>query len=231
MENNILNNLKTIECQIDLAYCKRRADNGAVKLIVVSKNNPAEAIIAAYAAGMNCLGESRIQETRAKQLLIQNELEWHLIGHLQTNKAKQAVKHFQLIQSLDSERLTDAIAEEAEKIGKVQQVLLQVNIANEPRKFGVASDAAQRLLEYALAKPNLEVRGLMTIVPFYAEAEQARGDFSNMNILFNHLKHLSGKDSFSMLSMGMSGDFEIAIEEGANVVRIGTAIFGERKLI
>ncbi|MEI6286422.1 MAG: YggS family pyridoxal phosphate-dependent enzyme [Bacillota bacterium] len=231
MENNIVNNLKTIERQIAQAYSMRRADNGAVRLIAVSKNNPAEAIIAAHAAGMNCFGESRIQETRAKQIQIQQELEWHLIGHLQTNKAKQAVKCFQLIQSLDSERLVDALAEEAEKIGKVQQVLIQVNIANEPRKYGVSGDAARKLLEYALAKPSLAVRGLMTIVPFYDTAEEARSDFSGMNNLFNQLKPVAEKADFDMLSMGMSGDFTIAIEEGANVVRVGTAIFGERNLI
>ncbi|MFA6076002.1 MAG: YggS family pyridoxal phosphate-dependent enzyme [Negativicutes bacterium] len=230
MENNIRDNMKKIEQQIAQASSRRRADNGAVKLVAVSKNNPAEAIIAAHAAGMNCFGESRIQETRDKQLLIHQPLEWHLIGHLQTNKAKQAVKYFDLIQSLDSERLADAIDIEAGKISKVQQILLQINIANEQRKHGVGINDSWQLLEYLLAKNNLEVRGLMAIVPFYDDPEEAREHFFEMNIIFNEMRRVSKKTNFDMLSMGMSGDFSVAIEEGANVVRIGTALFGERNL-
>ena len=226
MENNIQNNLCKIEQQIAKAWSQRHADNGPVRLVAVSKYYSVASIIAAHAAGLKVFGESRIQETREKQQLIQEPLEWHLIGHLQTNKARQAVSSFQLIQSLDSERLADALDQEAGKLGKIQQTLLQVNIANEQRKYGVSRADAPKMLEYLLAKPNIAVRGLMTIVPFYDDPEAARGDFSEMNILFQKLKRSYAGFDFNVLSMGMSGDFSVAIEEGANVVRIGTALFG-----
>lgn len=228
MENNIRNNLTIIQAQIAQAYSRRVADNGAVELIAVSKNHPAEAVVAAHAAGINVFGESRIQETREKQRQITFPLEWHLIGHLQTNKAKLAVSCFDLIQSIDSERLADAVNVEAEKAGKIQRVLLQVNIAAEQRKHGVCRADAWSLAEYLLAKPNIELCGLMAIVPFYSDSENARCHFRDMNILFTEMRYKVGRPEFGKLSMGMSGDFAVAIEEGANIVRIGTALFGER---
>jgi len=213
--------------------CNREA--GSIRLVAVTKTVPAERIREATAYGISIIGESYIKEARDKyDLLTGIPVSWHFIGHLQTNKAKYAVKMFDLIHSVDSVRLAEELDIQAKKINKVQNILIQVNIGKEKTKSGIGEEDAPDLINELPRFKNILVKGLMVIPPYYDDPERVRPYFSALrnlrdSILSSIDSRLLRNISLEELSMGMSGDFETAIEEGATLVRIGTALFGERK--
>jgi len=202
----------------------RHAD--AIELLAVSKTQPAEIIHQAMRAGVMRFGENKVQEARGKIETLGRGI-WHLIGHLQTNKAKDAVRLFDSIDSVDRLELAEEIARRAEVVGKIQNVLLQVNIARESTKFGCPPESARALAGEINALPRLSLRGLMTIAPYSPEPEKSRPHFAGLRELRDKIEADTGL-RLPVLSMGMSGDFAVAIEEGATCVRVGTALFGER---
>lgn len=222
-------NLKIVKDKIDTALTKRKEEKITGKnviLVAVTKNHLPDVITESLQCGIKNIGENRVQEAKHKQEAIGKEGCWHLIGHLQTNKARQAVALFDLIESVDSEKLLTVINEEAKRIGKVQEVLLQLNIAKEEQKSGFSEaeyqDVLAKLPEYA----NVKVKGLMVIAPKAEDLEQIRPVFAAGYRCFCQLKTVYPEVEY--LSMGMSSDYTIAIEEGANIVRVGTALFGQR---
>lgn len=202
-----------------------------IGLVAVSKTMEAEIVKMAVEAGVTILGENFIQEARDKvHALSSSPVSWHFIGHLQTNKARIAVGLFDLIHSVDSLKLALALNRHAGREKKVQKILIQVNIDDEPTKTGVAVSEATDLIREISSLENLAVRGLMTMPPFFDAPEKARPYFSALRALRDHISDQAISNvSMAELSMGMTGDFEIAIAEGSTLVRIGTAIFGERK--
>ena len=195
-------------------------------LVAVTKNHEVELMREAIDAGATDIGENRVQEAAEKFPKLDRAVTRHLIGHLQTNKVKAAVKLFDMIQSVDSEHLAAAIDKAASSIGKVQDVLIQVNAARETQKSGVLLEDLDALIKFVDAAKNLRLRGLMMIAPNFPDAEECRPLFRQMRKLFDELK--TAREEFDFLSMGMTHDYKIAVEEGANVVRVGTAIFGAR---
>jgi pyridoxal phosphate enzyme (YggS family) len=203
----------------------------SVRLVAVSKTVDAQRVAMAIDAGATIFGENYIQEARNKfNALVDRPVEWHFIGHLQSNKAKYAVRMFDLIHSVDSLKLAAALDKAAQKNGKRQDILIQVNISGEESKSGATEDDAVDLIEAAGRLEHIRIRGLMTIPPYYDQPELARPFFRRLANLRQRIldRHLSGV-IMKELSMGMTGDFEVAIEEGATLVRIGTAIFGPRQ--
>lgn len=199
-----------------------------VKLVAVSKTFPVEAVLEAYKAGQRVFGENRVQELATKVPVLPDDIQWHLIGHLQSNKAANAIKLSNMIESVDSEKLLKRLDRLAGEESKIQQLLLEINISGEESKFGETSDAAFQLSEQALNLTNIRVAGLMTMAPYGAEDCELRRIFSGLRELRNSIE-TEFNASLPELSMGMSSDYEIAIEEGATIVRIGTAIFGRRE--
>ena len=226
---SIADNFKTVLARIIAAAQRADRDPAAVKLVVVTKTVSPERIREAIAAGATILGENRVQEAKEKIEALGQIASWRLIGHLQTNKAKYAVRLFDLIHSVDSLDLAKEIDKQAAKIGKIQNVLVEVSIAGEAAKAGVAIDAAGSLLREAAKLKHISIKGLMTIPPFLDDPEKVRPYFRKLRELSESIakENIPGV-SMRELSMGMSGDFEVAIEEGATMVRVGTAIFGER---
>ena len=223
----VVENLQKVLSEIETARSKKNfATDEPVTLIAVTKNHTVELMQEAIDAGAKNIGENRVQEAAEKFQTLNREVKKHLIGHLQTNKVKQAVKLFDLIQSVDSEHLAAAIDKAAESVGKVQEILIQVNLAKEDSKSGVYEENLQDLISKVDALKNVKLRGLMMIAPNYSDVEECRPLFRQMRKIFDEIK-IQRKD-FDFLSMGMTHDFKIAVEEGANLVRIGTAIFGER---
>jgi PLP dependent protein len=198
----------------------RYAEN--VTLIAVSKTVEPERVEDALAAGQSLFGESKVQEAKAKIPLVSGRAHWHMIGHLQSNKAREAVALFDVIHSVDSVKLATELNKWAEHTGKTQVIFLEVNVSGEASKFGLKPEDLESTLAEINRLPRLEVQGLMTIAPFAKEKEKARP-------YFRRLRELRDALGLRELSMGMTHDFEIAIEEGATLVRIGAAIFGERK--
>jgi len=203
---------------------------GDVQLAAVSKTVPSERLLRAIDLGVTVFGENYVQEARDKfNALYAHPLSWHFIGHLQSNKAKYVVKIFDLIHSVDTLKLSREINKQAKKIGKVQRVLVQVNIAEEASKSGVLLKDTTRLVTEMSQLPHLEVRGLMTMPPYFNAPEKVRPYFKALRQLRDQLRDMEIPGvAMDELSMGMTGDFEVAIQEGATLVRIGTAIFGER---
>jgi PLP dependent protein len=197
-----------------------------IQLIAVSKTQPAEAVQEAMRAGVTQFGENKVQEARGKIEELGRGV-WHLIGHLQSNKAKDAVRLFDFIDSVDRADLAAEINHRADALGKTQNVLLQVNIAGESTKFGCSPDQARTLAEAINDLPRLCLCGLMTIAPFSPDPEKSRPHFAALRNLRDKIEADTGL-RLSTLSMGMSGDLSVAIEEGSTAVRIGTALFGER---
>jgi pyridoxal phosphate enzyme (YggS family) len=195
-----------------------RARIGNAQLIAVSKTVPPEGVEEALAAGQLIFGESKVQEAKAKIPVVSGRVRWHMVGHLQSNKARDAVALFELIHSVDSVSLATELNKWAERAGKTQAVLLEVNVSGEVSKFGLKPEDVEGVLAQINALPRVEVRGLMTIPPAGKEARA----------FFRQLREMRDRLGLTELSMGMSNDFEIAVEEGATMVRIGTAIFGER---
>lgn len=224
----IKENIAAVQKRIaDAAARAGRTD--AITLVAVTKNHPVEYMKEAAADGITDVGENRVQEALQKlEAFPENHLKWHLIGHLQTNKAKHAVEHFDLIHSVDSEHLLKAVNKEAAKLGKVQDILLQVNVAREESKFGMEVEEFPAMCELAGTLANVRVQGLMCIAPNFEHVEDVRPIFRIAHALYEDMKSKFPDGQIQYLSMGMTHDFEIAIEEGANVVRVGTAIFGAR---
>ena len=225
-------NLHEVLRSIEESRAKRTTADAKepVRLVAVTKNHGVAEMREAIAHGVTDIGENRIQEAREKFETLERTAVWHLIGHLQKNKAKYAVKLFDLIHSVDTLELAEALDKEAGKIGKRQDVLVQVNLAKEASKSGIYEEDLQRLLEAVDALRHLRLSGLMCIAPNYDEVEETRPLFRRMYEIFQRTKDFPWKTAnISYLSMGMTHDYRIAVEEGANIVRVGTAIFGPRQ--
>ena len=232
----IADNLLKVRERMEAAALRSGRDPKDIILVAVSKGQGLEKIEEAVAAGVEVLGENFVQEAKAKIEALRSsgqalklKASWHFVGHLQTNKAKQAVELFGLIHSVDSIKLARELARQAEKLGKRMPVLIQVNISQEATKFGVEKDEAVELIKEAAGLKGLEVQGLMTIGPLFDEPEMSRPYYVALRHLRDEMA-ASGlvKADLKYLSMGMSLDYQVAIEEGANLVRVGTAIFGPR---
>jgi pyridoxal phosphate enzyme (YggS family) len=226
--NPIAHNLKEVRAAIAAACRRASRDPGGVRLVAVSKTVDLERIRAAIDAGQDLFGENYLQEARNKIAALGSQVSWHLVGHLQTNKAGGAVALFDLIHSVDRGKLARALNAAAARLGKVQDILIQVNQGGEDTKSGVEPAAALALLQEVVQLPHLRVLGLMTMPPWFPDPEQARPYFRALRELRDRLRPLSGL-SLPELSMGMSDDFPVAVEEGATLVRVGTAIFGRRR--
>lgn len=220
--------LNRIEERISAACARGGRSRGEVTLVAVSKTHPPEAVAEAASLGLHIFGENKVQEARAKIPECPSHLSWHLIGHLQSNKAKLAAQLFDCIHSVDSEKLARFLNDAADEAGRTLNILLEINVSGEASKFGLKPEEALPALEAANACPRLVVTGLMTMAPFVSEVEKARPYFQQLRELRDRLARETGSP-LDQLSMGMSGDFEVAIEEGATMVRIGTLLFGERK--
>ncbi len=240
METTLSENIKSIYRRMAHAAMRVGREPDEVKLIAVSKNVSAQMVRRAIEAGMRDFGENRVQEFRDKHELLSRQIDfsshnssagyrvaWHLIGHLQKNKAKAAVEFFDVIHSLDSLELAGQINRHAANMGKIQHVLIQVKLSDEVSKCGILKDNLLGIIDALTNMKNLRVEGLMTIPPFFDDPEKVRPFFRELREARDRAEALGF--SINELSMGMSHDFEVAIEEGATMVRVGTAIFGERK--
>ena len=222
-------NLETIKQRISQVAEKSGRKPETVKLVAVSKTYPVEAISEAFNAGQILFGENRVQELEEKVPKLPREIEWHLIGHLQGNKVKKAVETAEFIHSVDSVGLLNRIDRIAKDSGKVQNILLEVNVSGEESKFGIASyDTLRLCVESAVSCHNIDFRGLMTMAPYGIPECELRRIFSKLREFRDSSEREFGI-ALPELSMGMSSDFEPAIMEGATMIRIGTAIFGERR--
>ncbi len=212
-----------------IARAAERAGRSAddIMLVAVAKVVDAERVRRAIAAGITDIGENYVQEAAAKRAEVGGDARWHMIGHLQRNKARQAVQIFDMIQTIDSQRLAEAVAQRAAAAGRSMPVLLQVNTSGEESKSGAAPTDIESLLDGVGPLPGLRVEGLMTIGRWDPDPERARAEFRLLAQLAKQLEQRSGLAA-KWLSMGMSHDFEVAIEEGANLIRVGTGIFGPR---
>ena len=198
-----------------------------MSLLAVAKTQPPDVVKAAADLGLTLFGENKVQEARAKIPQCPGRLRWHFIGHLQSNKAREAVDLFKMIQSVDGLALAQEISKRAEAAAKTMPLLLEVNVAGESSKFGYPPERLLADLKELNALPRLEIQGLMTVPPWSAEPEPARPHFRRLRELKAQCEQILGAP-LPHLSMGMTGDFEIAIEEGATIVRLGTALFGRR---
>jgi len=198
------------------------------KLVAVSKFHPTEAIMEAYAAGQQIFGESRVQELCEKRPLLPMDIEWHFIGHLQTNKIKQIVPFVSLIHGVDSAKLLIEINKEGEKIGRVVPCLLQIFVAQEETKFGLSPSECRALVLELERLPYVQICGLMGMATLTDNQVQIRAEFSQLKNLFDELKTSLNTSAFKELSMGMSDDYQLAVECGSTMVRIGSRIFGQR---
>jgi len=226
----IADNLKILEERIS-RKCEACARNRSeIRLIGVSKNQSIETIKEAIAAGINDLGENKAQELRDKAELITNNVNWHFIGHLQSNKIKYIIKAAEYIHSVDSLRLAEEINSKAARHGKIQKILLEIKTSDEATKFGLVNEKEIiEIAEYCKEVGNLNLVGLMTMAPFTENAALIRKSFVGLRMLKEKMNSMGF--GITELSMGMTNDYEIAIEEGTTMLRIGTAIFGERNYL
>jgi pyridoxal phosphate enzyme (YggS family) len=225
--SSIAENLRRVRDQIANAAVKSGRSASDIELLAITKTHPAEKVREAIAAGQSLFGESRVQEARSKIPELPSNSRWHFVGHLQKNKVRQALPLFEMIHSVDSLALAQDINRIAEEEGCYPRVLLEVNVAGEGSKFGFAHDRLREQMEALLALPRLSIEGLMCIPPIAEESDASRKFFVQLRELRDSLeKEFSLK--LPQLSMGMTGDFPVAVEEGATLVRVGTAIFGER---
>lgn len=225
----ISDNLKTVLEKISTAALKAGRDPASVRLVAVSKTKPAALVDEAARGGQRLFGENYVQELTAKAREVAGPVEWHFIGHLQSNKVKQIAGMVSMIHSVDRLSLAEEIDRQWGKLGKVCDVLIEVNIAGEETKSGTTATALFELVRRVSLLPHVRIRGLMTMPPFFDDPEAARPYFRELRLLAEEIggENIAGVE-MAELSMGMSGDFEAAIAEGATLVRIGTAIFGER---
>ena len=227
---NLTENLDSIQQRIRAACARAGRNPESVALLAVTKGQPPEVVNEAGKLGLAFFGENKIQEAKAKIPLCSGKLRWHFIGHLQTNKCRDAVELFGMIQSVDSLYLAQEISKRAEQAGKTMPILLEVNLAGEASKFGYRPETLEAELNQINSLPRLEIHGLMTVPPWTSNAENVRPLFRQLRELKERAEQVLGAP-LPHLSMGMSGDFEVAIEEGATIVRIGTALFGPRKTV
>ncbi len=220
-------NLKSVQGRIAAACERVNRPPGSVTLLAVTKSQPPEVVTDAARLGLTLFGENKVQEARAKIPLCPGRLRWHFIGHLQTNKCRDAAALFEMVQSIDSLALAQELNKRAEQASRTIPVLLEVNIVGEASKFGYKPERLVAELAQLNALPRLEIHGLMTIPPYSPLPEKVRPVFRRLRELKAECEQKLGAP-LPHLSMGMSGDFEVAIEEGATMVRIGTALFGER---
>ena len=225
----IKGNLETVQKNIINACKKANRNFEEVQLIAVSKTKPISMLKEAYDAGVRDFGENKVQEILEKYDKLPSDIRWHMIGHLQRNKVKYIIDKVSLIHSVDSLRLAEEISKEAVKHNLIMPILIELNIAGEESKFGMTFSECEEMI-YAVSKlPNLQIKGLMTVAPFVENAEENRQHFKVMkqlsvDIMTKNIDNVC----MDILSMGMTGDYEVAIEEGSNMVRVGTGIFGER---
>lgn len=221
-----LHNVKETIASALARRTERKETGDEVCLVAVTKNHPAAVVTEIQSLGVGNIGENRVQEAREKQQQVGHPGKWHLIGHLQTNKAKQAVEFFDLIESADSEHLLRALEKEAAKQGKVMDLLLQINVAREPQKTGFLPEDYEAVLPLLDSFPHIRVRGIMVIAPNTPDQTVLHSVFRQGYDYFCKLKRQ--RKDIDFLSMGMTSDYAIAVEEGANMVRVGTALFGAR---
>lgn len=226
----VVENLKKVEEKIQRACEKSGRSRSEVTLIAVSKTKPIEMMQEAMETGVNIFGENKVQEIVKKEVELPKDVEWHLIGHLQRNKVRQIAGKVKRIHSVDSLRLAEQIQKEYEKIGEIADILLEVNVAREESKYGLMPEKTEAVIREIANFPNIKVHGLMTIAPFVEDPEKNRIHFQNLRKLLVDI-NAKNIDNISMdeLSMGMTGDYEVAIEEGATYIRVGTGIFGSRQ--
>ncbi len=229
IEASIRANVAAVQARLREAARRAGRRPEDVVLVAVSKTVDLERIRAAVAAGVPALGENRVQEAREKIAALGHPVPWHLIGHLQTNKVKDALVGFDVIESVDRLPLAEALASRAGREGRRVDVLVQVNVAEEPQKGGVPPTALRAALEAMTRLPGLRVRGLMTIPPLPQDPEESRPHYRELRKLLEAAQGWGVGHELTDLSMGMSNDFEIGVEEGATIVRVGTAIFGPRE--
>lgn len=241
MKRKLSDNYKRVRDRIQAACQRSGRDPGSVRLVAVTKMVEVDVIRAAMEMGMADLGERRVQDLVKRAGMINEHLarrrtlepgtcppapRWHMIGHLQRNKVRQLLPWVDMIHSLDSLRLAEEISNEAVKLGRVVPCLIEINVSGEKSKFGIAVGAASYLAEHVVTMPGLSIVGLMTMAPLVENAEEARCYFRRLRELFEDMKHEGVvKPEFRELSMGMTNDFEVAIEEGATMIRVGTALF------
>ena len=224
---DLAENLEAIRQRMAAACVRAGREPGTVTLLAVTKGQPPEAVAEAAKLGLTLFGENKVQEAKAKIPLCPGRLRWQLIGHLQTNKCRDAVELFEMIQSVDSLHLAQEINQRAEQAARTMPILLEVNAAGEASKFGYSPERLLSEFSQINALPRLEIHGLMSVPPWTPDPEKVRPLFRQLRALKDQCEQLLGAP-LPHLSMGMTGDFEAAIEEGATMVRIGTALFGER---
>ena len=225
----ILDNIKQVEENIIKSCEKVGRDPKEVTLIAVSKTKPYTAIEEALPSGVLDYGENKVQELTEKYEILPKDIRWHMIGHLQRNKVKYLVGKVELIHSVDSLRLANQIETEFAKKNEIANILIEVNMANEESKFGITSETTEQLVREISKLEHVRIKGLMTIAPYTDNPETNREYFRNMKKLSVDIKEKNIDNvSMNVLSMGMTGDYQVAIEEGATMVRVGTGIFGER---
>ena len=223
----IKNNLEIINEKIKKAALKVERNPEEIKLVAVTKTATIEQIEEAIKAGVKIIGENKVQEAKEKYQIITADIEWHLVGHLQTNKVRYAVEIFDCIHSVDSIKLAEEIDKRSLQFGKTTNVLVEVNVSGEETKYGIKPEEVVLFLKNISEFTGIRVRGLMTIAPIAEDKEEVRPYFRRLRELSKEIKSKNIKNvKMDYLSMGMSEDFEIAIEEGANMVRIGRGIFG-----
>jgi pyridoxal phosphate enzyme (YggS family) len=227
---DLKNRLENVNDRINKAALKCGRDPENIHLIAVSKTIPANRVKEAIELGVTILGENYVQEARDKfNVLGTYPVSWHFIGHLQTNKAKYAVRLFDLIHSVDTLKLARELDKQAKKVNKFQDILIQINVSKEPSKSGSDIENAANLIKDIVHLENVSLKGFMAMPPFFNNPEKARPYFIALRNLRDQIQKTLPGVALNELSMGMTGDFEVAIEEGATFVRIGTAIFGERR--
>jgi len=223
----IKNNLEIINEKIKKAALRVNRNREEIKLVAVTKTATVEQIEEAINAGVKIIGENKVQEAKEKYHILTADIEWHLVGHLQTNKAKYAVEIFDCIHSVDSIKLAQEIDKRSLQFAKIMDILVEVNVSGEETKYGIKSEEVEAFLKEISEFPRIRVRGLMTIAPIVEDEEEVRPYFRKLWELSKEIKSKNIENvKMDYLSMGMTEDFEIAIEEGANIVRIGRGIFG-----
>lgn len=224
--------LQEVEKRIQAACDRAGRKREEVTLIAVSKTKPVETLQESYDLGVRIFGENKVQELTAKYEALPKDIHWHMIGHLQTNKVKYIIDKAELIHSVDSLKLAETIEKEAAKHDLIADILVEVNVAEEESKFGMKMEEVIPFVEKVSAFPHVRVRGLMTIAPFVEDPEENRSIFADLHKLYIDIKKKNhDNDTVSVLSMGMTNDYEVAIEEGATMVRVGTGIFGARNYV
>lgn len=225
----IRENLDIVERNIQAACDKAGRDRSEVTLVAVSKTKPVSDLMEAYDAGIRVFGENKVQELVDKMEKMPGDIHWHMIGHLQRNKVKYIVGKVELIHSVDNAELAEEINRRAEKAGVVQDILIEVNIADEETKFGIAKEEVKDFYVNISKLPYVNVRGVMCIAPYVVEPEQNRHYFADLRKIFVDItNNIVDNSRVDIMSMGMTGDYQVAVEEGATLIRVGTGVFGAR---